>query len=70
MKAVLEFTLPDDAVEYRLASQAGAMHLVLCEFMEYLRSQCKYVDPEQRDDLVGVRATLFAMLDENDVRLE
>lgn len=70
MKAILEFTLPDEAEEYRLANQAGAMHAALWEIGEYLRSQYKYVDSDQRDDILAIRARYYAILDERGVTLE
>jgi hypothetical protein len=70
MKAVLEFTLPEDEDEYRLANQARAMHSALWELGEYLRSQYKHTEPEQRDDIVAMRGRFYAILEENGVTLE
>lgn len=70
MKATLEFTLPDDAEEYRLASGAGAMYAVLHAFAEYLRAQEKWVEPEYRDEIPIIRARFYDELEAHGVTLD
>ena len=62
MKATLEFTLPDEAHAHLLAIRSGELYAALCEFGEYLRSQEKYVEPEDRDDLIKVRRMWFEVV--------
>jgi len=42
MKAILEFNLPDDEVEYNLANKAKDLALVVWEFNGHIRDQIKY----------------------------
>ncbi|HQM37590.1 MAG TPA: hypothetical protein PLN64_01580 [Candidatus Bipolaricaulis anaerobius] len=42
MKAVLEFELPDDAPEFKLATQAGALLSVILDVDRHLRNRLKY----------------------------
>lgn len=60
MKATLEFTLPDERPEFLRAVRAPDAFRAVAEFGEYLRSQEKYTEPAQRDDLVTIRANWFA----------
>lgn len=74
MKASLTFDLPEDAEEYRLASQAGAMHAALSDFDNWLRGQIKYhADDVSTEELVvidGVRAHFLAELEERGIVLD
>ena len=47
MKAILEFNLPEDSVEYELASKASSMHSVLWDMDQWLRAQYKYMSDEE-----------------------
>ena len=47
MKAILEFDLPDDSGEFRLASTAGDLYNTLWEMDQWLRSQYKYMSDEE-----------------------
>lgn len=42
MKAILEYSLPDDLRDYKVASQADEMLQFLCYIQEYLRRIRKY----------------------------
>ena len=44
MKAVLEFTLPEDAAEYNYARNGALYADALAEFREWLRGQRKHAD--------------------------
>ena len=44
MKAILEYTLPDDQYEYDLANSSGAMFNALHEIRDELRRLHKYGD--------------------------
>ena len=47
MKAILKFKLPEDYVEYELASKASSMHSVLWDMDQWLRAQYKYMPDEE-----------------------
>ena len=51
MKAILEFNLPEDNVEYELANNAYKMHLALCEMDNWLRAQYKYMPDEEYNEV-------------------
>jgi hypothetical protein len=46
MKATLEFTLPDEDHEFRMAQDGGKWMLVLCDVLERLRTARKYNDKD------------------------
>lgn len=51
MKAILEFQLPEDQLEFDLAVKGSKMHLVLWEMDQWLRAQYKYMpDNEYSED--------------------
>ncbi len=64
MKAILEFTLPEEAAEHMQAVRAGDVMAALWEFDQYLRSQERHLEPEQRDDIVGARRTWLETMGE------
>lgn len=72
MKAILEFKLPEDAVEYKIATNAPNLHQSLYEFDQYLRSRIKHDDDNEDvyDCLVSVRDKLNEILLSNTVSLE
>ena len=42
MKAILEFNLPDDDHEFKMATTGASMHSVLWEMDQWLRSNTKH----------------------------
>ena len=51
MKAILEFNLPEDHIEFELAVNGSKMHSVLWEMDQWLRAQYKYMpDSEYSED--------------------
>jgi hypothetical protein len=42
MKAILEFNLPEDDHEFKMATTGASMHSVLWEMDQWLRSNTKY----------------------------
>ena len=50
MKAILKFNLPDDQHEYAMATQGSAMHSVLWDMDQWLRSQTKYAPDDMSED--------------------
>lgn len=73
MKGLLEFSLPEDREEFEMASKAGALHLVLFQLDQYLRSAIKYpkegTAPETLDSLQAARDKLYELLSDNGVTL-
>lgn len=52
MKAILEFDLPDDSGDFRLASTAGDLYNTLWEMDQWLRSSIKYAPDTKSDDTI------------------
>ena len=50
MKAILKFNLPDDQHEYAMATQGSAMHSVLWDMDQWLRSQTKHAPDDMSED--------------------
>lgn len=50
MKAILEFNLPEDKVEYELANNASKMFHTLWEMKQWLRGQVKYAPDEMSQE--------------------
>ena len=71
MRATLEFTLPEEQVEFHEATMGGAAHAALNDISEWLRSEWKYKElpPEVREYLEQVRTRLANILDERGVNL-
>ena len=47
MKATLEFNLPEDHIEFEMATNGSKMHSVLWEMDQWLRAQYKYMSDEE-----------------------
>jgi hypothetical protein len=50
MKAILEFNLPEDNIEYKLVNNAGKMYSVLWDMDQWLRSNTKYAPDTMSED--------------------
>jgi len=50
MKAILEFNLPEDNIEYELVNNAGKMHSVLWDMDQWLRGQTKHAPDTMSED--------------------
>ena len=51
MKATLEFNLPEDEHEFKMATTGASMHSVLWDMDQWLRAQYKYMpDNEYSED--------------------
>ena len=48
MKAILEFNLPDDQLEYDQANAASKLCKFVNDFQEYLRSETKYHNMDEK----------------------
>ena len=65
MKAIFEFTLPEEQGEYDITAAACRMHCGLCEFSAQLRKWRKYGYPFKtiRQTIEGVEKEFNEMLD-------
>ena len=75
MKAILEFTLPDEAQEHLEAINGSTYKYILQDFDAYLRSLLKYPpsesDPEgmHLETVQKIRTELFNYCRDNDITL-
>ena len=74
MKAILKFNLPDDQHEYAMATQGSAMHSVLWDMDQWLRSQTKYAPDDMSEDTYKAfelcREQLHEFVHDNSINLE
>jgi hypothetical protein len=72
MKAILEFTLPEDNHEFANATQGGKMRSVLWDLDQWFRAKVKYEDltDEQYQVYQGCRDQLRTLLYEENIDLE
>lgn len=74
MKAILEFNLPDDTLEYKMVNNASSMHSTLWEFDQWLRNELKYnvdyKDLIQTKTLETCREKLHEFMDDNDIKFD
>ena len=75
MKAILEFNLPEDHIEFEMATNGSKMHSVLWEMDQWLRAQYKYMpDSEYSEDKYNTfekcREHLRELMFENGVKFE
>ena len=72
MKAILEFNLPEDKVDFDLALQGGDWKHVCWEMDQYLRKRVKYdegLTEEQLEVYEDMRGEFWRMMKENNVDL-
>lgn len=50
MKAIFEFSLPEDQEDFEIFSKATDYYYVLSKYDEYLRSKIKYAPDNMSDD--------------------
>ena len=74
MKATLEFSLPNDKWEFRMANDSAAMHAVLREMDQWLRQKMKHAPDSMSDDTYKAfedcRHQLHELIGENNIPLE
>jgi hypothetical protein len=75
MKAILEFNLPEDDHEFKMATTGASMHSVLWDMDQWLRAQYKYMpDGEYSADKYNAyesaREKLRELMFENNVNLD
>lgn len=75
MKAILEFNLPEDNQEFKLATKGSDWWHVCWEMDQWLRAQYKYMSDETYNEdrynaYVEAREKLFELMQENGVSLD
>jgi len=74
MKAILEFNLPDDNVDYKLATNASKYHNFIWEMEQYLRTKTKYAPddlPQDKYDAYDeVREKFYELVNEMSIDLD
>jgi hypothetical protein len=72
MKAILEFNLPEDKVDFNLALKGSDWKHVCWQMEQYLRKRVKYdesLSEEQREVYEDMRGEFWRMMNENNVDL-
>ena len=64
MKAILEFELPEDNQDFRLATKASAMYATLWELDQFLRVEIRYGG---REELSEIRDKLIELMNDNHI---
>ncbi len=75
MEAILKFNLPEDHIEFEMATNGSKIHSVLWEMDQWLRAQYKYMpDTEYSEDKYETfekcREQLREIMFENGVKFE
>lgn len=71
MKAILEFTLPEESDEFNTARKAGSFHCILIDMDNYLRAKLKYeeLDEKTADIYQEIRDKLTELVHARDITL-
>ena len=73
MKGTLEFFLPEEAWEFKMANESVSMHFALKEIDQWLRERIKYapdtIDVHTYATLELCREQLHKLLDDNDLKI-
>lgn len=69
MKAILEFNLPEDAEDYKIAAKASDYHCALSDIRDLLRRYHKYVEltEEQTAIMEKFSEEAYAILADRDI---
>jgi hypothetical protein len=75
MKAILEFNLPEDNVEYELATKSSSMYMTLWDMDNWLRAQYKYMPDEEFNEVAyntyeKCREKLRELMNERNIDLD
>ena len=74
MKATLQFNLPEDDHEFKMATTGANMHSVLWEMDQWLRAQYKYMPDDAPEGAYDAyfksREKLFEILNEDGLKLD
>lgn len=69
MKATLEFNLPEDDEDLRVAQDGWKWRLALCDLDEELRGMVKYAEREDWDNAEQIRGRLWRIVDDRGLSL-
>lgn len=73
MKAILEFNLPEDEIEFQLATKATDLQSALWEMKQWLRSQTKHAPDTMHTEAYNAymicRDKLNEIVYDNDINL-
>ncbi len=73
-KAILEFNLPEEQLEFEQAVNASKYSSVLWDLDQYLRGQVKYPAEKTHEEFIDamakVRDELWKLLDEHNITLD
>jgi hypothetical protein len=73
MKAIIEYSLPEDQIEFDMATNGHKMHSVLWDLDQWLRSKTKYApDGTSEGELkayYACRDQLRELINENNINL-
>jgi len=69
MKAILEFTLPEENEEFKTAQNGANYSIALWDLDQYLRSKLKYeeLSEEQHQAYQDIRGKLYELMQERDI---
>jgi len=75
MEAILKFNLPEDHIEFEMATNGSKMHSVLWEMDQWLRAQYKYMpdteySQDKYDTFEKCRDQLREIMFENGIKFE
>ena len=72
MKAILEFTLPDEQDEHTLALKGGRYYCALYDFSQVLRNHVKYVThtDEEYALVEKLRDEFYQVMEDNNVSFD
>lgn len=68
MKAILEFTLPEETESFELHSKAGALHAAIWDYAQWLRGICKHGNPDDYN-AEACRDKLYEFINERELNL-
>ena len=69
MKAILEFTLPEEQDEHQTALDGGCWKALAFDFDQWLRSFSKHSDPKDWPDLEAIRNKLHELASEGGLEI-
>ena len=73
MKGTLEFFLPEEEWEFKMANESVSMHFAIKEMDQWLRERIKYapdtIDVHTYATLELCREQLHKLLDDNDLKI-
>tara|TARA_R110000796_G_scaffold35258_1_gene90753 strand:- start:153 stop:380 length:228 start_codon:yes stop_codon:yes gene_type:complete len=74
MKAILEFNLPEDNHEFRLASNANDIHWVMWDMDQWLRGMTKHAPDDMSEDTYNAlelcREKLHEIMNERNINFD